>query len=346
MSAEVRVALVPSTSSTPAASRETVQSIRADVGEAVSIVAYEEHPALQVEGVTRVSPQELVQAGPIIAFARPGDRWREGAFAARLRTFAANQDAGLSVAGYVLVDADGKQVLTVKAPMPPLHPAELLLRPRTEPSAVLVRSALLDPLALQTIIMPNGDAVIWNRIAQEHGLLPSGELAAEVPLDADRHGYSPAAATTALLEMLSLVGSSATDVGPEMRRELLRRLYLEPDEGLVQRPDLVALLPEPDESSAAVIADLQWALERQAEALRAERVRWPGWVAGREEDDGPTELAEQTIQELGRDVDWLHTEVARRDATSLRLAAEIERRDAIIAQLRAAMPGSHEAQSR
>lgn len=337
MPAEVLVALLPCARSTPTQTTATVQSIYTDAGEAVSVVTCQEHSSLRVEGVKRVSRQVLLEAGPILAFARPGDRWREGAFAARLRTFAAHPTAGLSVAGHVLVDAHGAEVITVQPPMPPLHPAELLLRPRTEPSAVLARSALLDPLALQTIAMPRGDAVIWNRIVQEHGLLRSGEIAAEVLLDPDRHGYDPAATTEALIQVLASEGWIEEDASHQLRRELLRRLYLDCVEGLMERPDLAALLPEADQRAVALIADLQWALERQVDALSAERVRWPGWVTRPDEQEhGPKELAEETIQGLQRDIVWLHTEVARRDATAVRLAAEIERRDAIIAELGAA----------
>jgi len=334
---EFLVALLPSRGATREDAEITVRGILGDSPSGVSVVAYEPDPMLEVQGVRQIDPAALLAESPILGFARPADRWRPGAFAARLRTFAAHATAALSVAGHALVDANGDEVLTVRAPQPPLQPAELLLRPRTEPSAVLVRSAAIDPCALSLIARPFGDAVVWNRLAQEHGLVPSGEIAADVRLDPDRHGHAPDATTAALYAMLSASGWVDGPAGLTMRRELLRRLYVEPvvDTAAEQR-DLTTLLPHLGEQPRELIADLQWALERQREALAVERARWPGWVAERSQEELPSEMLEEEADRLKREVVWLHEEVAIRDATARRLHAEVQRRDEQLAALRGA----------
>ena len=331
---EVLVALLP----TPRSGREvvagTVRSILDDAGDRVSVVACGDDPSLGIDGVNHMDPAALVEPGRILAFARIGDRWRAGAFASRLRTFAAHPTAGISVAGHAVVGADRREVLLVRAPTPPLVPAELLLRPRTEPSAVLVRSELLDPSALELLGQPHGDAVVWNRIAQEHGLLPSAEIAADVPLDPDRHGYAPEAAVAGLAQMLSASGWIDGQQGSRLRRELLQRWYIDLEAGLDEPGDLTQLLGHADQRTRTLIADLQWALERLRQALVTERVQWPGWT---ESTTGVQSGPALELQRLQHEANWLHEECAYRDAAIKRLQAEIALRDATVEQLKRAL---------
>ena len=79
-----------------------------------------------------------------------------------------------------------------------------------------------------------------------------------------------------------------------------------------------------------VLADLQWALERQRDALAAERVTWAqGVVAPEDATSGPTDLDLLDARSLADD---LHHS-AWRDAEIIRLTALLEQRDALIARL-------------
>jgi hypothetical protein len=310
------VALLPG----PGDDDMTRSSVRAEAGADVPIV-----PLAEAGGGAA-----LLARAETIAFARAGDRWRAGALAARLRPFAAHPTAVLAVAGHVLVDAEGHEVLRVSPPPLPLDAEELLLRAAVEPSAVLVRASALDEAALALLLRPHGDLVLWSRLARASGLLRSGEIAAEVLLDPERHGSHHEARTAALLAAAAEVEGEGASA---MRRELLRRLYL--DAGpTAERVDLTALLggtaADPDRA-AAVFSDLQWALERARETLAAERVSWPPELE--RDADAPGVFVEEELFELRAAVRTTVTEVEVRDALLRRYEAEIQRRDAIISRL-------------
>lgn len=308
------------------AAADTAASARAELGPDVPVLALAGAPP-PPDGVAQVRcAAEILATYDILAFARPGDRWKPGALAARLRPLASRPDVRLGVASHELVDDGGAVVATVSAPFPPLDPVAMLLRPSIEPSAVLLRTAGLPEGALDLLTLPHGDVVLWSRVTADHGLLPTGEVAAAVPLRAGRHAVDAERATTALVTALS--GAEGDGPGAEvLRRELLRRLYLD-DAGDRPPVDLADLLGGDPQRAARVVADLQWALERQREALRAERL---GWADGRVDaadaigQDGPDVLAAQ------HEIHWLHREVALRDRQIAMLHAEVQLRDAQLA---------------
>lgn len=280
------------------------------------------HEALGPEARILTDLADAPGAADILAFARPGDRWSRGALEARLRPLLGRPDMVLCVAAHELVDGEDRVVATVRPPFPPLDPAELLLRPSIEPSAVLVRSAALDAAAMDLLARPHGDAVLWSRMAAAHGLLPTAEVAARVRLDPARHAVGAARSTAVLLA--GATGPQGDGPGSStMRRELLRRLYLDASDdpgGL----DLAALLDGRPDRAAAVVADLQWALERQREALEAERTMWP--QGGVTQGDVIPEPGTDLVQ-MRHDIDWLHREVALRDRQLQHLHAEVRLRD-------------------
>ncbi|MFA4927718.1 MAG: hypothetical protein WC558_04325, partial [Patulibacter sp.] len=254
--------------------------------------------------------------------------------AARRRPLDAHPTAVLAVAGHHRVpsggDGDG---LRVSAPMPPLEPADLLLRPRVEAAAVLVRSELLDATALELLHRPHGDAVVWARLIGEHGHLPSGEIAADVRLDPERHGVRSASRTDAMLAAVSDPTSDDDPAGhATIRRELLTRLFVEADD----HADVDVLTWAGPAAAASarvrgVVGDLEWALRRQREALVAERVTWP---AGRVDDDERiTSALDLERVRLGTELAEIYAELRVRDATIRRLEAEVAQRDRRIRRL-------------
>lgn len=278
-------------------------------------------------------PLELPAEVDVVAFARAGDRWLPGTLAPRLRTLRAHPTAALSVAAHVLVDRNGAPALTVSAPALPLDPVELLLRTSVEPSAVLVRASAFDAAALALLLRPSGEHVLWSRLARVHGLVRSSEVAAEVLLDPARHGFKHATGTAAL--RTAAIANATEPVeqpgAATLRRELLRRLYLDAGKDEVESTDLTALLgAAADERVRAVVADLQWALERARDALAAERVRWPEHVAP--DADAPDARADEELFDLRAAVRTMTAEVELRDTLLRRYEAEIVRRDAIIAR--------------
>jgi len=324
------VVLVPG----PGSASETLVSLRDEIARSVPLVGFGlgEPDDLGGLGVAR-SAEEVLGIAETLAFVRTGDRLRAGALTARLRPFAAHPDAMLSVAGYRLVARDGSEIRTAPPPLPPFH-AHSLLRPSVEASAVLVRSEALDQTALDLIVRPHGDAVVWGRLAGRFGLVPSSEIAADVRLDPARHGHAPAMRRAALLEFARSgeLSTSAPD-GTALRRELLRRLYIDPEP---TDPPLLDLSETFKGADALVLADLQWALERQREALAAERVTWPqGVVAPEDETVGPTDLDLLDAQML---TDELHDHIMVRDAELVRLRALLEQRESLIARLQACGP--------
>lgn len=285
--------------------------------------------ALGPEAVILTDPREALGVADILAFARPGDRWLPGALHARLRPLLGRPDQVLGVAAHVLVDEGDRVVATIHPPFPPFDPAELLLRPSIEPATVLVRAAALDDAALELLTRPHGDAVVWSRLAAAHGLLATTEVAARVRLHPDRHAVGAERSTAVLLQ--AAVGPEADGPGGStIRRELLRRMYLDgsSDAGDL---DLVGLLGVTPARAAAVVADLQWALERQREALWAERVPWP---QGRIDPGDAIPDVGPDVMQARHDVNWLHREVALRDRQIAHLHAEVRLRDLRLAARR------------
>lgn len=110
---------------------------------------------------------------------------------------------------------------------------------------------------------------------------------------ADRRGLDPAAMAASLPEPAA-AGSVAARSG--RRRERLALLYLDPShEPGADAERLLEVTPEEDRD--ALVGDLLWALERQAELLRGERV---GWARGEV-------AAEERIE------DWYDSELVERD---------------------------------
>jgi hypothetical protein len=272
-----------------------------------------------------------------VAFVRAGDRWREGALAARARTFAGRPEVDISIAGHVLVDATGSELLQVASPAPPLDPMELLLRASVEPAAVLVRAGALHATALEQLAQPYGDAVVWSRLARE-GFVRSTELAADVLLDVERHGGDP----TARFESLRAAATAgAVDDAEEpgettVRRDLLRRLFVDAAGDASPPLDLLTLAGAGAERLPSrvlgLLADLQWTLERQREALRRERSQWPP-PSDAPEIDGPTRLADEELFDLRAAIVRMSSDIEIRDTLIRRYEAEIYRRDALLARM-------------
>jgi hypothetical protein len=322
------VVLVPG----PGSASETLVSLRDEIARSVPLVSFGLREPADLGGVAVArSAADVLGTAETLAFVRTGDRLCEGALTARLRTFAARPEAVLSVAGYRLVAGNGSEIRTAPPPLPPFHAHSLLLRPSVELSAVLARSDALDQTGLDLIVRPHGDAVVWGRLAARFGLVPSSEIAADVRLDPVRHGHAPAMRLEALLEFArnGELSTSAPN-GLVLRRELLRRLYIEPEP---TDPPPLDLADAFSGAGALVLADLQWALERQREALAAERVTWPqGVVAPEDETPGPTELDLLNARILA---DELHQLNVARHAEIVRLTVLLEQRESLIARLQA-----------
>lgn len=311
---------------------ETLRSLRDELAGSVPLVGFglEEFDGLGDISVAD-SADEVLGTAETLVFVRTGDRLCEGALSARLTSFAARPGGVLGAAGYRLVDDVGSEIRVAPPPLPPFAPHSLLLRPAVEASAVLVRSEALDQTALELIVRPHGDGVVWSRLAARFGLVPSAEIAADVRLDPARHGHAPEVRLEALLEFAragELSGPAPDALA--LRRELLRRLYIEPEPTDPPPSDLAETFGG---AGALVLVDLQWALERQREALAAERVTWPqGVVAPEDETAGPTDL---DLLDSQMRADELHHHIMVRDAELSRLTALLEQRDSVIARLQA-----------
>ena len=211
MSLPLGVVLIPG----PGRVSETLVSLRDEIDRSMPIIGFgvgdDDHGGIAVARTA----DEVLAAATVLAFVRAGDRLREGALPIRLTAFAARPDAVLSVAGYRLIAADGSEIRTAPAPLPPFHSHSLLLGPAVEASAVLARSEALDQTALDLIVRPHGDAVVWGRLAARFGLVPSSEIAADVRLDPARHGHAPAVRLGALLEFAQQRRAQAQ---PDLRR--------------------------------------------------------------------------------------------------------------------------------
>lgn len=335
MNTSLAVVLLPG----PGAIAVTLESVRDELGPEVPVLCLtdKDAPHEQQSGFVSAKPHEILAAADVLAFARAGDRWRAGTLAARLRPLSAHPTAMLSVAGFVLVDAEGREIRVARAPMPPIDSAKLLLHPSIEATAVLVRSAALGPADLELIARPHGDAVVWSEIVRRYGLLPSMELAAEIKLDVDRHGHEPHARTEALLTAIRAGTTSKEGPGVRtLRRELLRRLYIEPREASeLTEIDIATLFAANATTTVtASVEDLQWALERQRDALAAERLRWAdGEVDPVDRIPGATDI-DMLDARLKNEELW--NELKVRDAEIARLHAELAQREAVVDRLSAA----------
>jgi hypothetical protein len=291
-------------------------------------------------GVPTVEPNAAIAAAELLAFARPGDRWRPETLAPRLVEIAANPEAVLSLAGYVLVDDARARVLEVGAPTLPIERIDLMLRTHVEAAATLVRSAALDAETVALLARPHGDAVVWSRLAKGGAVIRSSEVVAEVLLDERRHGYDPRARIDALVTALQSGTTARLPGASLLRRDLLRRLYLEPSTGA--RVDLTTLLGAATvidaDAGAAVVADLQWALERLSATLATERVGWPGHHAPEVE---PDEMPDEEIVNLRAYAAQVAHEWQMRGTYIEQLGAEIEVRDAMISRLESELRHFH-----
>lgn len=336
-------ALLADTDADADAIAATAASIRAESAAPVLVLGAAP-PSLPSEA-SAAGPQEVLAHGGLVVFARPGDRLVPGALEHRLRPLAAHPTAALSIAGVDLVDDDGEVVLHVKAPLPAIDPAELLLRRRVEAAAVAVRADVLDADAFDLLARPHGDAVVWSRLTRAHGAIVTGETAATVRFDRDLHAPGPERAVEALL-------TAAAEAGPDdelgdvtVRRELLRRLFVdgEPEQVTVDLAELLGPGAPTRARAAAVIADLQWALERQRDALVSERLRWP--LGEVDPADALSELPDAELLEMRAVAIEYGTEITLRDVKIRRLEAEIYRRDALLGVDSAPAPAEEEATS-
>ena len=335
MSGSVTTILLPG--GDPSLIGQTLDSIRSELGPDTTILG------LAGDGLTTgqigeaaLSPAtagSVAGADGVVTFARPGDRLIPGALEIRLLTFESFPAAAISIAGHVLTGPDGEPVRQVKPPTPGTPPDEMLLRRTIEAAAVLVRTPALTPRHLDLLTRPLADIVVWSRIAHEAGYQVSGEMAALVPLDPERHGQSAAARVGALIEAVSAASGPDEPGESTMRRELFRRLYLAP-ENSGEVVDLTVLFGgklDSPEGTAAVIDDLQWIAERQSEALQLERIRWADGEI-REQDSTPLTVSEEIIEAQSR-LGEVGARMAQLDNTARRLEAEIYRRDGIISDL-------------
>ncbi len=343
---DVTVVLLPGADDAPAGLTATLAAVRAEVGEAARIVCCPTVAGgIAWPGVEAVAPAEVAAANGLLGFARAGDRWRPGTWAARRRPLEAHPTAVIGVAGHVRTGGAGDGVI-VAAPMPPVDLGTALLGPTIEAAAVTVRATALDPDAVELLHRPQGDALVWARLIAAHGHLPSGELAADVPYDPDRHGLDARARRDALhAEVTADDGDEDPPDRSALRRELLRRTVLAAPAGGADVDPGPWLGASATPRARAVVEDLRWALLRQSEALAAERVAWRPETLG---DGGPVDGSldlEQLRYEMrlaeARDeiaashetVRWLDTEVAHREATIERLNDELRRHRAEIERL-------------
>lgn len=315
----------------------TVAAFRAEAGENAEILALDGPAAAGDEiaeaGIGLADVTEIAGSDRLLVFYRAGDRPLPGALEARLRTFAAYPAAGLAIAGHVIVTASGDEVRRVGPPPAGAVADEILIRRTAEAAAVLVRAEHLDEGHLDLLARPFGDIVVWSRLAHEAGYTRSGELAAEVRLDPDRHGQASEAWLGLLLERIASSSGPDRDGDSGTRRELLRRLYLAPEDppGPVDLATLFAGKLTRPEDAAAVIADLQWIAERQSEALELERVRWADGDV-KAEDLPPVTINEEIIEAQAK-LGETGARMAQLDNALRRLETEVYRRDAIISEL-------------
>lgn len=299
----------------------TLASVRGELPDAPVLALRGE---LGDEGITSVTAEEALAAGEILAPIRVGDRWVPGSLEHRSLAFRKQPGSAIAAAAYERVDADGNVAVRISAPPPGTSTSELLLRPVLDASAVLLRSEFLTPERLAWLLQPFGDEALLAGLAHEHGLLPSGELAAQVTLDPARHGYA-----TAIPRLTAAIDALPADApgAATLRRELLRERWIEPLAPAGEL-DVAALLPADvrDRSDVApVLDDVTWVLQRQAEALAAERLRWAdGDLGGFEPIETITDSTlPNTETDLVGEIHRLHVELLRREAIIDRLTADV-----------------------
>lgn len=336
MSLPLTVILLPG--GVPGGLAATVDAIRGDAGEEIELLALPGTDAatdeIDAAGIALADPAALAGSDRILAFFRAGDRPLPGALEARLRTFAAYPGAGVAIAGHALVNGEGETVRLIDPPAAGTDPDEILIRRRTEAAAVLARAQHLEEGHFDLLARPFGDIVVWSRVAHDSGYTRSGEIAAEVPLDPERHGQSGRAWLGPLSERIRAASGPDRTGDSETRRELLRRLYLAQEDhaGPVDLAALFAGKLEDPEHAAAVIDDLQWLAERQAEALKLERLRWADGIV-KPEDIPPLTINEE-ILEAQATLGEMGARTAQMANAVRRLETEVYRRDAIISELR------------
>jgi hypothetical protein len=335
--------LVPTAGASEDDARATVAAARAELPDGTPFVALAGGPAGHDGGLPTLEAADALAAAELLVPLRPGDRWRDGALVHRLRPMRAHPTAALGIAGHERVDAAGRVLFAVAAPLPGTPPSELVLRTSVEASAVVLRTAALAPAELALLARPFGDGLLWRVLAARHGVLPSGELAAAVRVDAGRHGHDPATRIAALRVAAAPDGADGADGSDDpgdatLRRELLRRLHVEPvaPAGAAPLAELLAPAARADPHTAAVLADVDWVLARQAEALATERLRWADGELGAAEPTEPPDGDE--LAEANAEIARLHREVIVRDRENARLHAEIARREAILERLGAGGP--------
>lgn len=331
MNPEVLFVLLPG--GDPSRLDVTIDSIRAEAGRDAQVVSL----VPDQKDLPFLEAVEALRADQLLSFARPGDRLVPGALATRAMTFSAYPGAAISFAGHRIVDSEGEALREVKAPPPGTDPDLILLRPAVEAAATIVRASALEARHLELLSRMHGDVVAWSKIAHDEGMHISGEVAVEVPLDSQRHGFDPAARVEGLLVAFAASDGAETSRDPELRRDLLRRIYLEPDgaERLIDLAEVFAAKLQDPDSAAAVIADLQWLAERQAEALKLERLRWAeGEVPI--DDKAPLTVSEEII-EAHATLAEMGIRTHEMAAIIRRLQHEVYRRDVIIANV-AKMP--------
>jgi hypothetical protein len=307
-----------------AARRRTVESIVADG-----------FPTDAIQALEDAQPG----ADQLVALARPGDTFRAAHTWALEGALEARPDAVAAVGGYALVDREDR-LLSLVAPLAADVEAKMLARRcRLEAAAAIVRGRVLDQRLLGLLAEPEREPVFWRELSARGPIVCERAMVADVRLDERRHGSEPALRIAQLIELLrgGAADDSRTERGAcqatsatDLRRELLRKLYLEGH--TVPASIELAELAGPGDA-AALIADLQWTLERQAEQLAA---LWAGWPVQPERTTiAEPEWPEDRIPHLDLELAEARSELDRQHVIVARLVAEVGLRDARIARMSA-----------
>jgi hypothetical protein len=309
----------------PALISGTVESVKAQRADGAEVL------------IVNSSTSAVSLRGDFVAFVRAGDRFLRRKLQRQLAELQRNPEAIFSYTGH---RRDGRDVIPPEPAQ--LSVAHLLLRCPLEASTVMVRTDALPEDAFALLARPGGDAVLWAELARTKVPVRVPEVLSEVRLDLERHGTAPGRRVE---ELVTIAGSRVcreSPVASAVRRELLARTFLE-----LEQPVRAALLPLPCPGVEApppdlreaiverdlVIEDLLWALERQAERLRAERSTWPRREVLEEERvvERPELLVterDEIIFRLNEELKWLHRQVAKRHDTIEWLHREVAKRHA------------------
>ncbi|MEW6153840.1 MAG: hypothetical protein AB1673_07615 [Actinomycetota bacterium] len=221
---------------------------------------------------------------PLVAFVRPGDRFRPGKLERQAAVLAARPATVLVFTSYALNDAGGRLTEVVRDGREARSGgAGVLLSRPLEASTVMVRAEALGAVTGWPVLgQPGGDTACWAELAEVGRLEGVDEVLADVVLDRTRHGLD---AGPELARLATLLASPACggEVASVLRRRALRRRYIDlevpgarlPGPGRVVRPRARGRedFPVGDEHDATV-RDLEWALERQAERFSADLAAW------------------------------------------------------------------------